>query len=148
MYMTDVDDDENFEIDDSEHVLNLGFYLHRSIMKWQDSLEAAIKLGKIEDGLISRGLSAEMVVGCAKAKGLIHWDIEEIPDHKDKNYDTILKNNKEAEVFKKKLKEFTESINSSVIDENIRTVRIADFKVFEILKCINKAGSKKGRVIV
>jgi len=141
-------DDETFELDDSKHVLNLDYYLHRSIVKWQDALESAIKLGKLEDGLVSRGLAAEMVVGCAVAKGLVHWEKQDVPAESDKSYNVVIGNNKDAEEFEKKFNDFKADIEKNVDDKNICTVRIADFKVFEILKNINKSASKHGKVII
>lgn len=147
--MASEEEREVFEFEESEQVLNLDFYIHRSIMRWQDALEKAIIQGKIEDGLVARGLAAEMVVGCATAKQLIHWEKQEIPEEDGKKKDKILKDNQEAEEFKKKFDEFKKEINKQEFsDKKIKDVRISDFKVYEVLKKINIGASKKGKVII
>lgn len=138
-----------FELGDSEHVLNLDFYLHRSILKWQDAIESALKQEKnIETGLINRGLAGDMVVGIAKAKNLIHWDEQPVPEKEDKHRANIIKFNEEAKDFNKRYDAFKKNINEQRIDENIKKVKLADFKVFEILLSISKSSTKKGTVIV
>lgn len=138
-----------FEFEESEQVLNLDFYIHRSIMRWQDALEKAIIQGKIEDGLIARGLAAEMVVGCAKAKRLINWEKQEVPEGEGKKKEKIIKNNQEAEEYKKQFEEFKKELEKqNISDTKIKEVRLADFKVYEVLKKINIGASKKGKVII
>jgi len=139
---------DTFELDDSEMVLNLDFYLHRSIIKWQDALESAIREGKVEDGLISRGLAADMVYGCALAKKLIHWEEMPVPDNDEKKREAALKNNKEAKEYQDALRKYSDEIAKKITDKKIQDVKIADFRVFEILKAINKNASKKGKVII
>lgn len=143
------EDKEVFEFEDSEQVLNLDFYIHRSIMRWQDALEKAIIQGKIEDGLVARGLAADMVCGCANAKKLIHWEKEEVPSEEGKKRERILKNNQEADEFQAKFKAFKDELEKQEIsDKKIKEVKIADFKVYEVLKKINIGASKKGKVII
>lgn len=145
------EDKELFEFDESKHMLNLDFYLHRAIIKWQDALEASIKQdGKgLETGLTVRSLEANMVEGIAKAKNTVHWDKEELPDKKDKNYDRAVKNNKEAEAFQKRYEAYKKQIEKNAeMPKNVKNVKLADFKVFEILNVISKGTSKTGKVIV
>lgn len=140
---------EIFELTDSEHILNLDFYLHRAILKWQDALESALKHEKdIDAGLISRGLAGDMVEGIAKAKGLVHWEKQPVPKEEGKKKDAVVKNNQEAEDFQKRFKEFKDEIGKSSIEPNIKRVKYADFKVFEVLKKISKSSTKKGTLIV
>lgn len=149
------EEDKNvFEFEESDQVLNLDFYIHRSIMRWQDALEKAIIQGKIEDGLVARGLAAEMVCGCATAKKLIHWEKQDVPEEKDdkkkqKKREKIIKENEEAEDFQKRFKDFkSEMEKQNINNKNIKEVKIADFKVYEVLKRINIGASKKGKVII
>lgn len=145
----DKDLPEIFELTDSEHILNLDFYLHRAILKWQDALESALKHEKdIEAGLISRGLAGDMIEGIAKAKGLVHWDKVLVPEEEGKAKESVIKNNKEAEDFQKRFKVFKDEIEKSSIESNIKRVKYADFKVFEVLKKIAKSSTKKGTLIV
>lgn len=148
--MKDIKEESDvFELTDSEHVLNLEFYLHRSILKWQDALESALKQEKdIETGLINRGLAGDMVEGIARAKGIVHWEKKPVPEKQDRHKETVIKNNKEAEDFKEKYDAFKEEIEKSEIQQNIKKVKLSDFKVFEILKMISKSSTKKGTVIV
>lgn len=151
MIKKDVDDKESdvFELTDSEYILNLEFYLHRSILKWQDALEAAIRQGNdIETGLTNRGLAGDMVEGIAKAKGIIHWEELPIPDKKDKHRDTVVKNNEEAKEFKGCYEQFKKEIDKLEISQNVKNVKLSDFKVFEVLKTISKNSTKRGNVIV
>lgn len=154
MSISETEEKKTFEFEDSDQVLNLDFYIHRSIVRWQDALEKAIIQGKIEDGLVARGLAADMVCGCATAKNLIHWEKQEVPSQTDdgkkvKKRDKILKENKEAEDFQVRLTEFTAEIEKQEIsDKKIKEVKIADFKVYEVLKKINIGASKKGKVII
>jgi len=143
-------DEKVFELTDSEHVLNLEFYLHRAFLKWQDALESALKQGSnIETGLVNRGLAGDMVEGIAIAKGLVNWEKQPVPKDEGKQRDRILKQNKEAEKFQKIFDEFKKSIESDPnLSKNIKNVKISDFKVFEILKTISKSATKKGTVIV
>jgi len=138
-----------FELTESEHVLNLEFYLHRAILKWQDALESAFKQEKdIETGLVNRGLAGDMVEGIAKAKGLVHWDEEPVPEKQSRRRDTIIKNNQEAKEFQEKFKKFKDEIEKLNVSKNIKNVKISDYKVFEILTKISKTATKKGTIIV
>lgn len=140
---------EVFELSDSEHVLNLEFYLHRAILKWQDALETALKQDQdINAGLVNRGLAGDMVEGIAKARGIVHWETIDVPEEKGKHKDMIIKNNAESELFQKKYDLFKKEIDDSNLDKNIQNVKLSDFRVFEILKSISLNSTKKGTVIV
>jgi len=140
---------EVFELSDSEHVLNLEFYLHRAILKWQDALETALKQDQnIDAGLVIRGLAGDMVEGIARSKGIVHWEKMDVPEAKGKHRDLIIKNNLEAEIFQTKLDSFKKEIEALNLDKNIQNVKLSDFKVFEILRSINISATKKGTVIV
>lgn len=142
-------DDTIFELTESEHILNLDFYLHRAILKWQDALDSALRHEKdIDTGLVNRGLAGDMVEGIAKAKGLVHWEKEPIPEKEGKKRDAAIKNNKESEEFKEKYKEFKDEIEKTDTPKNIKNAKISDYKVFEILKTISKSSTKKGTVII
>lgn len=151
--MTDKDSREEgdvFELSDSEYVLNLNFYLHRAILKWQDALESALRQENknIEVGLTNRGLAGDMVVGIAEAKGLIHWDEQVVPEKDDKHKQNIIKFNEEAKDFKECYEKFKEELASQEIPGNIKKVKLSDFKVFMVLKTISKSSTKKGPVVV
>lgn len=136
-----------FELTDSEYILNLEFYLHRAILKWQDALESALRQDKaIDIGLVNRKLCGDMIEGIARAKGLIHWDV--LPVIEGKTKDIVIENNLEAEEFKKKLNSLIEELDTTNLPNNIKQVQINDFKVFEILTKISKTSTKKGTVIV
>jgi len=142
--------DEVFELNDSEQVLNLEFYLHRSILKWQDALEAALRQGeKIDAGLVNRALAGDMIEGVAKAKKIVHWEEVPIPKNsKGKQKENILRFNEEARDFQKRLNEFEAEVKKLSIPDNIKSVKISDFKVFEVLKALSDKSTKKGTVIV
>lgn len=143
-----------FELKDSEYILNIEFYLHRAILKWEDALEAALKSEKgIDVGLTNRGLAGDMIIGIAKAKGVVHWDKQEITDDMDpKTKKEIESQNKEAEKFRKSFKIFLDDLLKKVedgeISTNIKNVKKTDYQVYYILNSINKKGSKQGKVIV
>lgn len=138
-----------FELTDSEHILNLDFYLHRAILKWQDALESALKQGEnIDTGLINRGLAGDMVEGIAKAMDLVHWEEQPEPEEEGKQKEKINKWNKEAKEFQEKYKKFKDEIYKMDIPSNIKKVKCSDFKVFEVMKKIAKKSTKKGTIIV
>lgn len=145
-------DGDVFELTDSEHVLNLEFYLHRAILKWQDALESALRQGNeqgIGTGLTNRGLAGDMVVGIAEAKGIIHWKREPVPAKDDKHKKKAIENNKEAEKFKTEYDKFKADLEKDAeMPKDIRKAKLADYKVFEVLKKISKSSTKKGTVIV
>lgn len=122
----DFKDSRFTEIEATENILNLDYYLHRAIIKWQDSLDIGIRQGKINDGLVARYLNAEMAVICASAKGLICWESDETFQ-------------KELEAFKKALDE---------TDKNIRKTNIADFKIKKIMVVLNEHKIKDGKVVM
>lgn len=149
MALNEIEEKETFEFEESEQILNIDFYIHRAIMRWQDALEKSIIQGKINDGLIARGLAAEMVVGCANAKQLIHWEKEDVPEQEGKEKDKIIRNNKEADDFLKRFDLFKVDLDKQDFsDKQIKEVRISDFKVYEVLKKINIGATKKGKVII
>ena len=140
---------EVFELTDSEYILNLEFYLHRAILKWQDALESALRQGKdIDTGIINRGLAGDMVEGIAKAKGIIHWDIMPVPEKENKHKENVIIYNAEAKEFNERFESFKKDIDKMNISKNIQKVKISDYKVFEVLKTISKSSTKKGTVIV
>jgi len=138
-----------FELSDSEHILNLEFYLHRSILKWQDALESALRQGKdIETGLINRGLAGDMVEGIAKAKSIVHWEKQTVPKEDGKHKESIIKFNEEAKAFNERYEKFKKEVEKMTIAGNIKKVKCSDFKVFAVLKKISESSTKKGTVIV
>lgn len=150
--MSDIDKKETFELDDSKNILSLDRYLHESIELWLHALTTAIKEGhqnSLEIGLVAQSIAANRVEGCAAAKKLIHWEKEDLPEKHDKHYDAIVRHNLESENYQKKLKNFKEGIEKlQIVDTKIKEARIGDFKVFEILKAIEKSSTKQGKVII
>lgn len=143
------DSSDIFELTDSDVILNLEFYLHRSIVKWQDALEIALRQGEnISSGLTNRGLAGDMVEGIAKAKGLIHWEKQDVPEKEGKHRNNIIRLNEQAESFQSRFKEFKKSLEGSEIDNAIKKVKISDFKVYEVLNTISKSSTKRGTIIV
>lgn len=148
--------DEGFtELDIGEHVLSIDYYLHRAILKWQDSLELGIRQGKMDEGLTARVLAASIAQGCAEAKGVIHWDekavpvtTEELSVEDRKSFDSrkkqIEKDNVEAREFRARLAEFKGGLETT--DDLMGKTLVADFKVIEILKAINANRTKDGRI--
>lgn len=139
-----------FELKDSEYILNIEFYLHRAFLKWEDALESALKSEKgIDTGLTNRFLAGDMIIGIAKAKGIVHWDVTPItPDMDKKKREETESNNEEAEKFNKKFEDFKKIWNDKIVSENMKSVKITDFQVYEILRSINKSSTKQGKVIV
>lgn len=138
-----------FELTDSEYILNLEFYLHRGIIKWQDALESALKQGKdIDAGLINRGLAGDMVEGIAKAKNIVHWEEIAVPEKDDKHRQNVIRFNAEAKEFNERFAKFKKDLEEKKLSKNIETCKISDYKVFEVLKTISKNSTKKGTVIV
>lgn len=143
---------ETFELDDSKNILSLDRYMHEAIEIWLHVLITAIKEGQpnsLEIGLIAQSISANRVQGCATAKGLIHWEKQDLPEKKDKHYDAVVKYNEEAEAYNKKYDAFKKSLeDAKIADKKIVEARIGDFKVFEVLKSIEKSSTKQGKVII
>ncbi len=146
------DKKETFELDDSKNILSLDRYLHESIMLWLHALTTAIKEGhpkSLEIGLVSQSIAASRVEGCAAAKRLIHWEEQDLPEKKDKSYEVTVRHNAEAAEYQKKLEKFkTELKTAEIPDKKIVEARIGDFKVFEVLKAIEKSSTKQGKVII
>ena len=59
------------EIETSEYILNLDYYLHRTILVAIDALSEGIKKGTPQEGLLNLTLAVSRAEGIAKAKKII-----------------------------------------------------------------------------
>lgn len=143
---------ETFELDDSKNILSLDRYLHESIELWLHALTTAIKEGhenSLSIGLVSQSIAASRVEGIATAKRLIHWEKQDLPAEGDKRYIAVVRHNEESTRYQEKLKMFESDLDGAQItDKKIKEARIGDFKVFEVLKAIEKSSTKQGKVII
>lgn len=152
--MKGTDGKETFELDDSKNILSLDKFLDESIKIWLYALTTAIKEGQgrqesLNVGLICQSIAANRVEGIADAKNLIHWKKQALPEKKDKHYDAVVRYNKEAAAYDEKFKDFKKVLEEAKIeDKKIIEARIGDFKVFEVMRAIEKSSTKTGKVII
>jgi hypothetical protein len=118
------------EIESSEYILNLDFYLHRAILEAIGAIGNAIKKDAPREGLLNLIMSVDIAKGIATSKGLI--DLEDIE----------YQNNLQA--YKQKIN------NGQEIDSRdlIANAQISKYELIIILKRINEAGVKRGKLII
>lgn len=144
------DTDSNIiELSTSERILNLEYHLDRSLIKWEDAIDNALKAEKdLDAGLVSRCFAGEMVIKYARACDIIHWEEVPVPEKKDKHQEKIIQNNREAIEFNKRLKEFEKEVEKIDKPQTFKDANLIDFKVGEILMMIRKRSTKKGTLLI
>jgi len=125
--MNDNKDKDIFtEIEGSEYILNLNFYLHTALLEALKALGNGIKQDKVKEGLLNLTLSVSQAEGIAKAKNLLDFSDGE---------------------YKERLQEFKASMDSSE-SKLIQDAQIANFKLIQIMKCLDDHQIKHGKLII
>lgn len=114
------------EIESTEYILNLDFYLHKAILEAIGAIGTGIKKDAPREGFLNLTISVDIAVGVATAKGIFDPSDEE---------------------FKAKLSNFKTNEVTNATDLTGKA-QIAKFTLIEILRKINEHGVKHGKLII